>query len=59
VWLLMERIRTAWKNGDGIEGRYPGGNLVGRKRDFRDEERRELGKRRKLGRYRTSESMNE
>lgn len=29
------------------------------KRDFRDQAERELGERRKLGRYRTSESMNE
>ena len=26
-----ERIRTAWNNADGIEGRYSGGNVVGRK----------------------------
>ena len=30
MWLLMERIRTAWNNADGIEGRYSGGNIVGR-----------------------------
>ena len=58
MWLLIERICTAWNNGDGIEGRYPEATLYGEKRFQRPREEG-AGKTKKACRYRTSESMNE